>query len=129
MTKLREEINALLSRGDESVKAAEELLRNKHYDFSASRSYYAVFYASSALLLKEGLQFGKHSGVLAAIHKHFIKTNKIDKFFGKDLNWLFELRSIGDYGVLIHVGKEEANEAVKIAKAYIKVIKNLINSQ
>jgi uncharacterized protein (UPF0332 family) len=124
--KFHKEIEAYIKRADESIEAAKELLINGHFDFSASRSYYAIFYASSVLLLNEELEFSKHSGVLAAIHQKFIKTGKIDKSFGKDLNWLFELRSIGDYGVLIHVGKDEAKEAVKIAEKYIAVIKKLI---
>ena len=66
------------------------------------------------LMLNEGLEFSKHSGILAAIHQKFIKTGKIQKYFGKDLNWLFELRNVGDYGVIVHVGKDEAREAIKI---------------
>lgn len=62
------EIQALLARADESIEAAKELFKSGHCDFSASRSYYAVFYASSALLLNSDLEFHKHSGVLAAVH-------------------------------------------------------------
>ena len=126
--KFQKEIEAHIKRADESIEAARELLKNNHYDFSASRSYYAAFYVSSALLLSEELEFGKHSGVLAAIHQKFIKSGKIEKNFGKDLNWLFELRSVGDYGVIIHVGKDEAKEAIKIAENYVTVIKQLISN-
>lgn len=125
--KFQNEIDAHIKRAQESIDASHELLNNGHYDFSASRSYYAVFYASSALLLSKEFEFGKHSGVIAAIHQQFIKTGKIDKSFGKNLNWLFELRSIGDYGVILHVGKDESKEAIKIAKSYLEVIKRLIN--
>ena len=122
MTKHREEIQAHLDRMEESIVVAKELLKNSHYDFCASRAYYAVFYASSALLLSAGFEFGKHSGVIAAIHQKFIKTGKIPKQYGKDLNWLFELRSVGDYGVIVHVGKDEAKEAIKIAENYKKIV-------
>ncbi|MBF0532493.1 MAG: HEPN domain-containing protein [Candidatus Omnitrophica bacterium] len=120
------EIKAYMARCDESIKAASELLVNSHFDFAASRAYYAVFYASSALLLNEGLEFKKHSGVIAAVHQKFIKTNKINQQYGKDLNWLFELRSVGDYGLIVHVGKDEAEEAIKIAKSYVAVVKKII---
>jgi len=46
-------------------------------------------------LLKEGLDFSKHSGVIASIHQRFVKTGKLSKEQGKDLNWLFEIRNVG----------------------------------
>ena len=124
--KFQEEIKAHLERADESIEAAKELFKNGYFDFCASRVYYAVFYASSALLLNEGLEFGNHSGVIAAIHQKFIKTGKIQKHFGKDLNWLFELRGVGDYGVIVHVGRDEVKEAIKIAVSYLGVVNGLI---
>ena len=123
--KFHKEIKSYLDRADESIEAAKELLQNNHFDFSASRAYYATFYASSALLLNEELEFTKHSGVVAAIHQKFIKSGKLKKSLGKELNWLFELRSVGDYGVIVHVGKDEAKEAIKIAENYVSTIKRL----
>ncbi len=66
------------------------------------------------------MQFSKHSGVIAAIHKRFIKTGRLEKQFGKNLNWLFELRSIGDYGVTIHVPEREAEQAIEVARHFVQ---------
>jgi uncharacterized protein (UPF0332 family) len=38
-------------------------------DASASRSYYAAFYAVSALFALEGKSYSKHTGVEAAVHR------------------------------------------------------------
>jgi len=38
-------------------------------------------------LLSEGKEYQKHSGVIAAIHKFLVKTGKLDKENGKNLNW------------------------------------------
>ncbi len=46
------EIKANLMRAEESLAAARELFNGGHFDFVASRAYYAAFYAASALLLK-----------------------------------------------------------------------------
>ncbi len=121
-----DEIKAYLERADESLTIASELLINKHYDVSASRSYYAVFYAVTALLLSEGLEVGKHSATISFFHQKFIKTGKLDKHFGKNISWLFELRGVGDYGVKIHVTVDEAKEAIKIAQEFVSVIKGMI---
>ena len=75
------EVKANIERAEQAVSAAQKLLFDGYYDFAASRAYYAVFYAASALLLQEGLEFRKHSGVIAAIHQQFIKTGRIEKEF------------------------------------------------
>ncbi len=114
------EIQANLERAEQAIEAAGKLLSDGYYDFAASRAYYAAFYAATALLLKEGMEFSKHSGVIATIHKRFIKTGKLEKSFGKDLNWLFELRSVGDYGVTVHVPKQEAEQAIEAARRFVQ---------
>ena len=65
-----------LERADTNLQVARELLDKGYYDVSASRAYYAAFYAASALLLNEGIDTNKHSGVIALIHQHFVKSGK-----------------------------------------------------
>jgi len=93
------EVTANLERAEESIRAAQLLYEAGHWDFAAGRAYYAAFYAATATLLSEGREYQKHSGVIAAIHKFLVKTGKLDKEHGKNLNWLFELRSIGRRGI------------------------------
>lgn len=121
-----EEIAANLERAEQSFQAAQELASRGFYDFAASRAYYAAFYAATALLLREGLEFSKHSGVIASIHQRFVKTGKLDKELGKTLNWLFELRGVGDYGVTEHVSQQEAERAIQAAKDFLDAIKFLL---
>ncbi|MCB2262682.1 MAG: HEPN domain-containing protein [Candidatus Thiosymbion ectosymbiont of Robbea hypermnestra] len=121
-----QEIEANLNRAREAISAARGLLREGYPDFAASRSYYAAFYAATALLLREGLEFKKHSGVIATIHQRFVKTGKIDKKHGKNLNWLYELRSVGDYGVTIHVPGDEAKKAIIEAEGFLNAIQEII---
>ena len=121
------EVKANIERAEQAVSAAQKLLLDGYYDFAASRAYYAVFYAASALLLQEGLEFRKHSGVIAAIHQHFIKTGRMEKKFGKNLNWLFELRSIGDYGVTAHVPAADAEQAINTATDFLQKVRTILS--
>lgn len=123
------EIAAHLERAEASIRAAEDLASAGYYNFAASRAYYAAFYAATALLLSEGLEFGKHSGVVAAIHQKFVKTGKLNARYGKALNWLFELRGIGDYGVLVHVSQQDAEQAIKVAADFLRVATSLIQER
>jgi uncharacterized protein (UPF0332 family) len=64
MTSDRElEIAANLERAEQSIQAARDLAGKGYYDFAASRAYYAAFYGATAILLNEGLDFSKHSGL------------------------------------------------------------------
>jgi uncharacterized protein (UPF0332 family) len=123
------EITANLQRAEASIRAAKELASKSYYDFVASRAYYAAFYAATALLLSKELEFSRHSGVIASIHQRFVKTGKLDKRHGKDLNWLFELRGVGDYGATIHVSQQDAVRAIEIAEDFLGATKLLIQDE
>jgi uncharacterized protein (UPF0332 family) len=124
----RKEIQANLDRSTESIEAAKLLLQSGFPDFAASRAYYAIFYAATALLLQEGQEFSKHSGVIAAIHRQFIRSNQLPKEMGKTLNWLFELRSIADYGETQRVPTEDAELAIQSATSFVQAVRKLIES-
>jgi uncharacterized protein (UPF0332 family) len=121
-----DEIKANLERAQQAVNAARELAAGGYTDFAASRAYYAAFYAATALLLSEELSFGKHSAVLSFIHKEFVRKGKLSKTHGKNLNWLFELRGVGDYGVTLHVSQRDANRAIQVASDFLLAIKELL---
>ena len=102
------------------------LFNKKRFNSAASRAYYVAFYAASALLLSEERVFGKHSAVLGFIHKDFVRTEKLSKTHGKNLNWLFELRGIGDYGVTLHVSPIDAERAIQVATDFLNAVLALI---
>lgn len=63
-----------VEKAKESLQAANSLFDGGFYDFSASRAYYAMFYCAEAVLLTKNLSFSKHSAVITAFGKEFIKT-------------------------------------------------------
>ena len=126
MANYGDEISSHLERADTNLQVAKELLYKGYYDVCASRAYYAAFYAASALLLNEGIDTSKHSGVIALVHQHFVKSGKLGRQQGKNLNWLFELRSVGDYGVSLHVVMDDAQKAVSTAQDFLEAVKTLL---
>ena len=126
MSDYEDEVSSNLERAETNLQVAKELLDNGYYDVSASRAYYAAFYAASALLLNERIDTSKHSGVIALIHQHFVKSGKLSKEQGRNLNWLFELRSVGDYGVSLHVVLEDAHRAIRVAGDFYEAVQKLL---
>jgi uncharacterized protein (UPF0332 family) len=127
MGKQSKEISANLERAETNLQAAKDLIEKEYFDIAAARAYYSAFYAASALLLSNGLDTSKHSGVIALIHQHFVKTGKLSKEEGKNLNWLFEIRGVGDYGVSEHVPSGEAIRAIKVAEKFLESTKEILS--
>lgn len=121
------EINANLERAEEALGAARTLIQSQFFDSAASRAYYAAFYAATALLLAEGMEFSKHSAVIALVHQRFVKPGTLRVELGKDLTWLFQLRTVGDYGGSAHVTQVDAERAVQAAGSFVDAVKALLD--
>lgn len=120
------EIEANIRRSMDSCEAAETLQQNGYPDYAASRAYYAAFYAVSALLASKDMFFRKHSAVISAFHREFIKTGMMDAKYGQILNELFEVRAIGDYGEIRHVGDREAQKAIDYAREFYRAVEDYL---
>lgn len=112
----------LVSKASESLKAAEVLFREGFYDFSVSRAYYAMFYLAQAALLTKGLSFGKHSAVIAAFGREFAKAGVVDTRFHRNLKRAYDRRTVGDYGLGVHVSAEASQEAIDQAGEFYEAI-------
>ena len=66
-------------KSEEALKVAKSNLENKFYSASINRSYYAVFYAARALLLKKGKNPKTHSGTIAMFGLEYIINDVFDK--------------------------------------------------
>lgn len=116
----RPEIQANLERAESSIQAANILLESGYPDIAASRADYSAFYAASALLISEGFKPKTHKGVLRTLNSEFIRTERLDQQLGQEIQWLSELRNLGDYGELRHVLREDAEKAISIATDFLE---------
>ncbi len=123
------EIPDLIKKARRSLSAAKELLDKGYPDFSVSRSYYAMFYATQAILLTKNLAFSKHAAVISAFGRDFIKTDILPAALHRYILDAFDLRQIGDYGAVNSVSKETAATALKHAEEFIEAIEKYIEAK
>ena len=116
------EIRDLLEKAHQSITAAKTLLKDEFYDFSASRSYYAMFYSVEALFLSQNRSFSKHKAVISAFGKEFIKTGIFPTVYHRYILDAFDLRNLGDYGTLHSVTKDQAEELIRNARGVVNAI-------
>lgn len=116
-------------------KMAEEVLQSAKLEEQAgllhsavNRAYYAAFYAATAALLDRGLQFRKHTGVRAALHREFVKKGLLPKDIGLLYDQLFEARQHGDYLIITDFEPEAVREMVQGAAQFLEAVRPLIRS-
>ena len=121
------EVRGLVNKSKHAIKVAQDLLAQGYPSDSASKSYYAIFYAAQALLKTFKINVIKHSAVEAAIGYHFVKTGKIDQKHHRVLLDARKLREIADYDIQEEVIRPQAAVKIQEAKDFLKVIQKLIN--
>ncbi len=123
-----DEIQANLNRADVALQSAQLLFEANFYNDAASRAYYSAFHGATAILLSKGLSFSSHAGVLRAVNLHFVKPGALDKRFGSELNWLAQLRNVGDYGQLRQVLEDEVVRALEISTNFLAEVLSIIEA-
>ncbi len=118
-------IARLLEKADESLDAAESLLADDHNAFAASRTYYAMFFAAEAALLKKGLSFSKHTAVMAEFNRVFVKNGVFGPEMFKSLQLGFDMRSPGDYSIP-PVPRERAEGLLSKARAFVATVSEFL---
>lgn len=106
-----------------AYEAAKVLAENNFWNSAVNRLYYAVFYATNALMVKNGINIQSHSGLKSQFSLYFVKTGKIDKKFGRLLAKLYDWRQKGDYE---HIGEFDNTDVEPLfpqVKEMIDVIK------
>ena len=115
-----------LKKAQRSLAAARRLLEAGDNDIAASRAYYAMFYAATALLDSKGLSFKRHSALIAAFGKEFTATGLLPAELHKFLSSAENARHIGDYmiekepaptDVAIHL--ERADKFIQAAEQFL----------
>lgn len=123
------DISDLIKKAKKSLNAAKQLLESGYPEFSVSRSYYAMFYSTEAILITKNLSFSKHKAIISAFGKEFVKTGAIPESLHRYIIDAFDLRQAGDYGPVGSVRKEKASVLIDQSKEFIEVIERYLRKE
>jgi uncharacterized protein (UPF0332 family) len=87
-----------------------------------------MFYAATALLLNRGLRFRKHSAVLTAINREFVRTGELDHAHFMALQLAFNERNSADYGYDDSVTAETAERVLRGADAFVSAAATMLGA-
>ncbi len=129
MNQLKEVLTLTLAKANLKLKAASIDLQNELFDDSASRSYYAVYHAITAVLLTKQLSFSSHNQTIGAFNKEFIHTGIFSKKYTKIIYQLFSARETGDYDIRSDINKDKAETYLENARMLVSDVESFILSQ
>ena len=121
---MKENTQFLLEKAENSIGAAESLLRDGYGDFAAGRAYYAMFYTAEALLARRNLPSKKH--VHRAFSEHFIKTGVFEQKYYQWLVVAFNSRMVGDYAIRTEFEDEEVQGWINQAREFLNKVQEYL---
>jgi uncharacterized protein (UPF0332 family) len=129
-----EEITTLIKYRLEQARTALDdakflLDNNRSTQSIVNRAYYAMFYATLALLQKINKIPSKHTGVISLFDTEFVVKGILPKELSKVFHKAFELRQFSDYKTFNPISKEKAEETLNNAVYFVDIITEYIAEQ
>ena len=122
---MNEAVRLLLERAEHALEVAETLRREGFHPESASRTYYAMFYAAS-LLISEGVEVTKHSAVESELGRRFAKTGRLDTRYHRMLINARRTREIADYDIQEEIVEPVATLRSEEGREFVGVIRRML---
>ena len=87
-----------------------------------------MFYSVLALLATKKLGTSKHSGVIGLFDREFVKTGLFTRDLSRSLRLAFDRRQTHDYGELIEIDEQIAQETLNDTKTFITAVESYLSS-
>ena len=104
---------------------ADFAISSESWNMAANRLYYSLFYAVSALFVKDGCPIKSHRGAKAVLGLRYVVTGKISQETSRIYSQLETLRDMADYDVVFQATKDEIMEYRPKVDEFISAIQNL----
>ena len=99
------------------------------FEAAANRSYYCIFNAMRAVLSLDLFDSKKHSGVISAFQKDYIRTGIFPKEFSDIVANAFEIRLESDYVVFYLVSKAAVAAQIENAGIFLEAVEKYIGER
>lgn len=121
-----ERIDALLRKAQKFLRSAAVLIELEDFDSTASRAYFAMFYAAQAALLQETQALSSKQGIRSSFIDRFVDKGPLPERAGEVLQRASELQEMGDFAYDFAVSASDAEFILSEAEAFVNSLENLI---
>lgn len=123
---MNEKVEALLKKAQKFLRSAAVLIELEDYDSTASRAYFAMFFAAQAALLQETQALSSKQGIRSAFISRFVDGGPLPERAGEMLQRASDMQEMGDYAYDFAVGAADAEHILAEAEAFVNSLENLI---
>jgi uncharacterized protein (UPF0332 family) len=102
---------------------------NISLETAANRSYYCIFNAMRAVLALDQFDSKKHSGVISAFQKNYIKNHIFPVTFSDTIKNAFEIRLDSDYEDFYLISKANVAAQVENAKTFLEAVEKYVGER
>ena len=106
------------------IERARNSLDEEDFKWAAVQSYYSMFHAAKALVLKKGYREKSHFCLIIALRELYVKEDKLNAEIVENLELCMSLRHEADYGLTYR--QESAETAIKYAEDFLNNTLKLI---
>ena len=121
----REIVVYWLEKAAQDLASARENLSAGRLQNSVRDAYFACFHSFSAVLIKAGRTFRKHSEVRSILHRDYVKGRKLAVEWGKHYDWLFDNRQKADYRPLVDFDIEQVKDILEKSEGFVREMRNM----
>jgi uncharacterized protein (UPF0332 family) len=65
--------------------------------------------------------------VISLFGEHFIKTGVLEGPMGRTLNYAYDMRIVGDYGVSRSIAQDEAEDLLNATHGFVRKVKDYLD--
>jgi len=115
-----------LKQAVETIALAEFLLNAGKLTLAVNRIYYGMYYALTALALKNKFETSKHTQLIGWFNRDYISRGITDSKYGKILRNAYHSRTRGDYDAFVSFSNPEVELMLNDLEDFITEITRLI---
>lgn len=101
---------------------AELMIESGSYNSAANRIYYAVFHAMRSVLIIDGFDSKKHSGIISEFQRQYIKTGVFPKETSAIITAAFDIRTNSDYNDFYYADENDVKEQLANAQLFLDMV-------
>lgn len=113
----------------EDIDDAKLMFDNGRYKNTLNRAYYSIFHAIKSVVILDGFDSSKHSGIIAYFNQNYVKTGIFPKEMSKIIRAASENREKADYHDFFIASKEEAESQIERAREFSAQISEYLKSK
>lgn len=116
-----------LEQARDMVRAAEVLHTAGEFKSGNNRAYYAMFHAVRALLALEGVDYKKHSAIIAHFQREYIRTGLFSREYSDMLIKASAIRNASDYDDFYLASRDETAQQINNAEKFVTAIEEYLS--